>query len=127
MINQPLRILIADNRSPIRQGLKALLSQQSQINVVGEAVNGREATLMAASLEPDVVLMDMQMPVMDGLEAVKQIKSQAPQIKIIALTLHSGYRAAALAAGVDTFLLKGCSADCLLDAVLERVPMNVGG
>ena len=79
---------------------------------------------LAAQLKPDVILMDMQMPVMDGLEATRRIKSQGAQIRVIALTLYSSYRAEALQAGVDAFLLKGCTADCLLDAILERVPAN---
>ncbi|MCB8920314.1 MAG: response regulator transcription factor [Ardenticatenaceae bacterium] len=123
-MKQPLHILIADNRPAIRRGLKALLTQYPQINIVGEAADGREAVQLAAQLKPDVILMDMQMPVMDGLEATRRIKSQGAQIRVIALTLYSSYRAEALQAGVDAFLLKGCTADCLLDAILERVPAN---
>jgi DNA-binding NarL/FixJ family response regulator len=118
-MNQLLRIFIADNRLSIRQGLKALLTQYPQVSVIGEAADGREAWQMAATLQPDVVLMDMQMPVMDGLEAAQRIKSQWPQIKVIALTMYSSYRTEALQAGVDAFLLKGCTADCLLGAILD--------
>lgn len=123
-MNQPIRILIADNRLPIRQGLKALLSQFSQVDVIGEAADGRETVQMAANLRPDVVLMDVQMPVVDGLEATRRIKSEWPQIKVVALTMYSSYRAEALQAGADAFLLKGCTADCLLDAILDSAQIS---
>jgi DNA-binding NarL/FixJ family response regulator len=124
-MNQPLHILIADNRRPIREGLKALLSQYPHLLVVGEAANGAEAVQFVAVRRPDVVLMDMQMPVMDGLEATRRIKSRWPQVRVIALTIYSGYRAEALRAGADSFLLKGCTADCLLNAILN-LPFHTG-
>ena len=117
-MNQSRHILIADNRLPIRQALKALLAQYPQVDVIGEAADGRETVQVTARLRPDVVLLDMQMPVMDGLEATRRIKSEWPQIKVIALTMYSGYRTEALQAGADAFLLKGCTADCLLDVIL---------
>ncbi len=123
-MNQSRQILIADNRLPIRQALKALLAQYPQVEVIGEAADGRETVQMVANLRPDVVLMDMQMPVMDGLEATWRIKSEWPQIKVIALTMYSGYRPEALQAGTDAFLLKGCTADCLLDAILNNAQIS---
>jgi CheY-like chemotaxis protein len=68
--------------------------------------------------QPDVVLMDIRMPVMDGLQATQQIKSHWPEVKVIALTMYGATRTQALAAGVDEFLIKGCSADELLDIIL---------
>lgn len=118
------QIMIADNRPAIRQGLKALLNQYPQITVIGEAADGQEIVQKAAELQPDVILMDMQMPVMDGLEATRLIKQSQPQIKIIALTLYNSYREEALAAGVDAFLLKGCTPECLMEAILSPKQMS---
>jgi two-component system NarL family response regulator len=117
-MNTPRHILIADNRPPIRQGLKALLAQYPQVDVVGEAADGGEAVAMVAAHQPDVVLMDVQMPGMGGLEATRRIKNDWPQTRVVALTMYNGYRDEALAAGVDAYLLKGCPPDYLLDAIL---------
>lgn len=118
-MKQRVRVLIADDRELARQGLNALLMQCPEVEIVGEAANGQEATLLVAACRPDVVLMDMQMPVMDGLAATQSIKLNWPQVKVIALTMYSQYRMKALAAGADAFLMKGCSAEALLDAVLN--------
>jgi DNA-binding NarL/FixJ family response regulator len=116
-----VRVLIADDRPTTRQGLRALLSLLPQVEIVAEAADGQESMDLVAKHLPDVVLMDMQMPVMDGVEATRRIKEQWPTVRIIALTLHPKYRAEALAAGVDVFLLKDGKADTLLDAILGQV------
>jgi DNA-binding NarL/FixJ family response regulator len=113
------RVLIADDRPRSRSGLRAVLDLRSEIVVVGEAADGRETVRLVEELRPDVVLMDARMPVMDGLEATRFIKEQWPEVRIVVLTIHTGYRADALAAGADVFLVKGCSAKDLLDAVQE--------
>ena len=118
-MNERVRVLITDDQQPTRRGLKALLNFAPQIEVIGEAVNGQEAVRLAANCHPDVVLMDMQMPVMDGLQATRLIKGQWPEIKVIALTIYPTYRAKALKAGADVFLLKGCSTEALQTAILE--------
>jgi len=117
-MNQRVRVLITDDQRPIRQGLTALLAHYPQIEVVGEAANGQEAIRLMAACQPDVVLMDMQMPVMDGVEATQRIKRNWPAVKVIALTLYSRYKTEAFAAGVDAFLIKGCTIEALLDVIL---------
>jgi DNA-binding NarL/FixJ family response regulator len=100
--------------------LQALLATSPEVKVVGEAADGQEAVRLAADRQPDVILMDIQMPVMDGLEATRRIKSHWPEVKVIVLTMYETYRADALAAGVDAFLIKGCPAEQLLGAILYR-------
>ena len=116
-----MRVLIVDDQRPTRRGLKALLSLSPQVEVVGEAADGQESVDLVAERHPDVVLMDVQMPVMDGLEATRRIKSQWPEVKVVALTMHANYRSQALAAGADAFLLKGCTAEELQAAIVATV------
>ena len=119
MSNNEVRVLIADDKRSARQGLKAFLARIPEIEVVGEAANGQEAVDLTAVHQPDVVLMDAQMPGMDGLEATRRIKSQWPAVKIIILTLHPQYRQQALAAGADAFLLKGGTAESLWNTIFQ--------
>jgi DNA-binding NarL/FixJ family response regulator len=118
-MNQRVHVLIADDQQPARQGLKALLTHCPEVEIVGEATNGQEAALLVAACQPDVVLMDMQMPVMDGVAATQGIKLNWPQVKVIALTMYAQYRTKAFAAGADAFLMKGGSAEALLGAILN--------
>jgi DNA-binding NarL/FixJ family response regulator len=111
------RVLIADDRPRSRDGLRALLTTSAWVEVVGEAVDGRQAIDMVAQVQPDVVLMDVRMPVMDGLAAMRAIKERWPGIRVVILTLYGGHRADALAAGADAFLVKGCSLNRLLRAI----------
>jgi DNA-binding NarL/FixJ family response regulator len=110
--------LIADDRRPTRQGLRALLTLFPQVEIVGEARDGRESVQLAAAQRPDVVLMDLHMPVMDGLQATRRIKNQWPQVKIVVLTMYAWHQAEALAAGSDVFLLKGCKVEALQAAIM---------
>ena len=120
-----MRVLIVDDQRPTRQGLKALLALCPEVDVVGEAADGQECVALVAECHPDVVLMDAQMPVMDGLEATRQIKSQWPEVRVVVLTMYPGYRARARAAGADAFLLKGGSVEELQAAVTtEPNPVN---
>lgn len=113
------RVLIVDDRSQTRAGLKALLATAPPVQVVGEAADGREALRLIEVQQPDVVLMDASMPVMDGLAATRLVKAQWPAVRVIVLTIHTGLRTEALAAGADAFLVKGCPAGELLAAIME--------
>jgi DNA-binding NarL/FixJ family response regulator len=87
------------------------------VNVVGEAANGEMALRLVEELRPDVVIMDVEMPGLDGLTATEQIKRRWPEVRVVVLTLYPGHRARARAAGADAFLLKGDSVDVLQAAV----------
>jgi DNA-binding NarL/FixJ family response regulator len=114
----PIRILIAEDQQLVRQGLAALLKAED-IEIVGEAEDGEAAVDMARSLRPDIVLMDLSMPVLDGVEATRRIKRVAPQIKVLILTVANCERrvAEALAAGADGYALKKLGHDELLAAI----------
>jgi DNA-binding NarL/FixJ family response regulator len=104
-------IMIVDDSLPSRHALKALLSQQSGIQVIAEASNGMDAVKLIQTRNPDLVLMDARMPVMDGLEATRVIKQGWPQIKVVILTMYPDCLAEALSAGADAFLVKGCAVE----------------
>ncbi len=118
-MEERIRVMIADDQGPTRRGLRALLTLYPEVELVGEAANGQEAVIKVRECWPDVVLMDMQMPVLDGVSATKWIKLQWPGVKIVGLTMHGIYEDEAVAAGVDAFLIKGCSAETLLDSILQ--------
>lgn len=111
------RILIVDDSPEARNGLQSMLTTHPDLEVVGEAQDGLEALTMAEQLQPDVILMDSQMPVMDGVEATRQIKARWPAIKILVLTVHTMYIEWALAAGADDCLMKDVTSQELLYAV----------
>ena len=112
-----MNVLIVDDDRASREGLRELFELRPNINVIGEAINGEEAVTLASSLHPDLVVMDVQMPKMDGLEATRQIKQRLPDIRIILLTMYREYRAAALRSGADAFLVKGDGIGQLLAAL----------
>ena len=114
---QLTRILIADDSARSRSGIRALLTTCPEVEVVGEAVDGREALHQVAESRPDVVLMDARMPLMDGLEATRLIKNKWPEVRVVMLTLYNAYQARALSAGADAFLIKGCPNEELLTAI----------
>lgn len=120
-MERPLTVLLADDRQSTRQGLRALLSLLPQVEVIAEAANGQQSVDFVAEYRPDVVLMDMQMPGMDGVEATRRIKELWPTVTVIALTIHPQYRAKALAAGADVFLLKESDPATLLGAILGKI------
>jgi len=117
-VKQSIRLLIADDRLSSRNGLKALLATQAEIEIVGEAADGQEAVQLVEQYRPDAVLMDVQMPVIDGLEATRMIKGRWPEVKVIVLSMYSSSQAEALAAGADAFLVKGCATEDLFQAIL---------
>lgn len=114
-----IRVLIVDDVEQIRQDLRTFLSLDGEIEIVGEAGDGREAIRLAESLCPQVILMDLEMPLMDGLDATRRIKAARPSCRIITLTIHGGQaeREQALQAGSDAFITKGPSLKSLLDAI----------
>lgn len=112
-----MNVLIVDDDRASREGLRELFELRPNINVIGEAMNGEEAVDLADALHPDLVVMDVQMPKMDGLEATRQIKQRLPDIRIILLTMYREYRAAALRSGADVFLVKGDGIGQLLAAL----------
>jgi DNA-binding NarL/FixJ family response regulator len=118
-MKQHIEVLIADDQARSRDGLRALLMTWPEIEVVGEATDGREAIRLVERQQPQVVLMDAQMPVMSGVEATRHIKERWPEVKVVVLTLYTVHRADALAAGADTFLVKGCPTEELLSAILD--------
>ena len=118
-MNQHICVLIADDRPASLNGLRALLATQPTIDIVGEASDGQEAIQLVEHCQPDVVLMDVRMPVISGLEATRIIKDHWPEVKIIVLTMYPSHQAEALAAGADVFLVKGCAAEDLLQAILK--------
>ncbi len=114
-----VRVLIADDRHWARAGLRALLSTRPEVEVVGEAADGREALGLVEVQRPDVVLLDAQMPVLDGLETTRLVKARWPDTRVVVLTMHAAYRSEALAAGADRFLVKGAPTTQLFEAVLS--------
>jgi two-component system, NarL family, response regulator LiaR len=114
-----VRILITDDHGVVRQGLRMFLSLDPQLEVVGEAENGEEALAMARELKPDVVLMDLLMPVMDGIAATEAIRRELPEVEVLALTsvLEDVSVSGAVRAGAIGYLLKNTDADALGRAI----------
>jgi len=108
MDTEKKKIVIAEDHTILREGLKALLSSCNELEVIGEAEDGREAVKLASALEPDLMLMDLSMPRMNGIEAIKEIKKRNPEIKILVLTVYKTeeYVLASLQAGADGYILK---------------------
>jgi CheY-like chemotaxis protein len=122
-----LRVLLADDHKIVRQGIESLLIDGSDIEIVGQAGNGREAVDLACRLEPDVVVMDVSMPVMSGEEATRQIKRHLPQTRVIALSMHDEVQVTdrMRSAGATAYLLKTTPSEELLAAI--RGPKADGG
>jgi DNA-binding NarL/FixJ family response regulator len=114
-----IRILIADDHSVVRQGLRMFLALDGELEVVGEAANGKEAVALATSLQPDVVLMDLLMPVMDGIAATTAIRRELPDTEVIALTsvLEDASVVGAVRAGAVGYLLKDTQGEELCRAI----------
>jgi DNA-binding NarL/FixJ family response regulator len=114
-----IRLLLVDDQSLIRRGLKALLKTDPELEVVGEAENGQEAIALVEALQPNVVLMDVRMPVMDGVEGTREICQQFPQIKVLILTTFDDqdYVTQALQAGASGYLLKDTPFEELTQAI----------
>ncbi|MCA9582646.1 MAG: response regulator transcription factor [Myxococcales bacterium] len=118
-MNTPIQVLLADDHAVLRQGLALLLNQQPNIHVVGEAQSGREAVDLARQMRPDVVIMDLTMPELGGIEAIERITKECPRTRVIALTMHDEieYMRAVVAAGGAGFIPKGAAHTELVSAV----------
>jgi DNA-binding NarL/FixJ family response regulator len=121
-----IRTLLADDHTIVREGLRALLFADGEIEVVAEAHNGREAVILAKEFRPDVVVMDIAMPLLNGLEATRQILSTSPKTKILILSAHSddAYIDRVIAVGAVGFLIKQTSAQILAKAIHEIAAGN---
>lgn len=118
-MERPIRILLADDHTIVRQGLARLIQDQPGFEIVGEAVNGRMAIDKALALRPDVVIMDIAMPVLNGIEAAKRIKRQLPNAKVIILSMygHEHHIGELLEAGISGYLLKDSSGRDIVMAI----------
>lgn len=116
---EPIRLLIADDHEPFRRGLKAMLRGEPELAIVGEAIDGPSAVVRAESLQPDVILMDLKMPVIDGLEATRRILHTSPHIRVLVLTMADDAESVftALQAGARGYLLKGALKADVLRAI----------
>lgn len=119
----PIRVLVVDDHQIIRDGLKSLFSQEPDIEVVGEASTGEEAIVKADQLLPDVVLMDITLPVMDGLEAAAKILQAHSEIRVIGLSMHADryYIGMMKDAGASAYVLKETAYEVLADTVRRTV------
>ena len=121
------RILLADDHALVRAGIRALLEKQDDMEIVGEAADGQETLKKVAELRPDVIIMDIAMPGMGGMEATKRIKSQYPDVQVLALTMleDERYFFEIIQAGASGFIVKGALPDELLVAVRSVAAGNV--
>lgn len=119
MDNDKIKILIADDHKIVRDGLKTLLKSQDDMEIVGETMDGRSTVKAVASLSPDIVIMDIAMPHLNGIEATRQIVNDHPGVKVVALSMHSDKRFVTemLQAGASAYLLKDCAFEELVIAI----------
>lgn len=114
-----VRIILADDHNIVREGLRSLIEKETDLEVVGEANDGRKAVHLAGELKPDLVIMDVSMPELNGIEATRQITRDMPDIKVLALSMHSDKRfvAGILKAGAAGYLLKDCAFEEMAGAI----------
>ncbi len=114
-----IRVLIVDDHGVFRNGLKAVINHQADMEVVGEAEDGEKAVALTRELQPDIILMDVKMPVMDGAEATRRILSEMPGMKILALSIYADeeFIAGMVRAGALGYILKGCDSEELSETI----------
>lgn len=127
MTEQPIKIFLADDHTIVRQGLAKLLEAEPHIKVVGEAQDGREAVNKVPKINPDIVIMDIAMPLLNGIEATRQIKKLSPQTKIIILSMHSHdrYISELISLGASGYLLKDSTGVEIIKAVSAAMKGDV--
>ena len=120
-MNKKTTVILADDHKMLRDGLRFLFDQQAELEVIGEAGDGRSAVQMVLDLEPDVLIMDIAMPGLNGIEATRQIKTEAPHVKVIALSMHADRRfvEGMLSAGASGYVLKSSASDELVSAIRD--------
>lgn len=118
-MGKKIRVVLADDHRMMREGIRALLERQKDIEIVGEAADGREAVRLATQLSPDLVVMDVSMPLLNGIEATRQIRRDCPDVSVLILTVHESeeYVAQLLAAGADGYIIKRAAGDELVSAI----------
>jgi len=118
-MNRPIRIILADDHQIVRQGLRILLEAETDMEIIAEADNGRKVLKQAQELLPDVIIMDLSMPELNGIEATRQILSGAPEVKVIALSMHSDslFVLNMIKSGASGYLLKDCALEELVKAI----------
>ena len=116
------KVLLVDDVDEVRRDLRTLLSLSDEIEIIGEAANGLDAIRQVESLQPDAILMDLEMPAMEGYEATRRIKSSFPACRVVALTVHDyeSARAKAIQSGVDAFLVKGAPVEKIIQSIVHR-------
>jgi DNA-binding NarL/FixJ family response regulator len=120
IISWPIRVAVVDDQLLLREGIATLLAADARIEVVGRGGNGQEAIDLSGTVQPDVVLMDIRMPVLDGMQAIREIKARWPHIRVVILTsfVYDGYVVEGLMAGADGYLLKDASPAALVSGVI---------
>lgn len=115
-----IRVLLVDDHQVVREGLKRMLEPDKEIQVVGEAVDGEDAINQAERLSPDVILMDIKMPDMDGIAATRQLKQKMPEVKVVMLTMYGNeYVTQAIEAGASGYILKDAKPEQLIQAISD--------
>jgi DNA-binding NarL/FixJ family response regulator len=123
-----IRILLVDDHAIVRQGLRALLADYDNVEVVGEAQNGQDAIALTKVLDPSVIVMDINMPIMNGIEATEIIKSENPCVSIVGISANGDEHAKAmLTAGATAFVNKGSATELLYAAICETVVHKLEG
>jgi DNA-binding NarL/FixJ family response regulator len=123
-MDKPIRIMLADDHTIVRQGLARLLEEQPDLRVVGEAINGQALVDKAIELEPDIIIMDIAMPMLNGIEAAKRVRKSLPDCKILILSMysHEHYIHQLMETGISGYLLKDSSGKDIIKAI--RAAMN---
>jgi DNA-binding NarL/FixJ family response regulator len=119
-MDRTIRLIVADSSPHARHGLCAILAAQPSVEIVGEASQAAEVLALVEAQHPDVALLDVCMPAMDGIRATRVIKKRWPRVRVILISMYADSQNEALESGADAFLVKGCPADELIAAVMGQ-------